>query len=277
MRGQAHSGVLEINGARLGYDEVGSGPPIVFLHAGVADRSMWDPQVAAFSDRFRCVRYDLRGFGASDLPAAPFSSRDDLAAVLDARGLARPVLVGCSMGGSVAFDFALERPEAIRALVLVGTGVSGATPPQELRDAVAASEALLERGEIEAAVDAVLRLWLDGPQRPAGTVRGALRERVRAMNLALARREVEWMRSHETFPAPRRLDPPAIGRLESMRAPTLVIVGSSDVPFVVETCGMVAARVPGAELVVIEDAAHLPSLERPERFNEVLEAFLART
>ncbi len=276
MRGQARSGVLDINGARLAYDDVGNGPAIVFLHAGVADRTMWDPQVTAFSPRCRCVRYDLRGFGGSDLPPMPFSSRHDLAAVLEALDVRDPVLVGCSLGGSVALDFAIESATATRAIVLVGTGLSGGpTPPLALQESLTAIDARAERGDAYGAAEASARLWLDGT-RSAGAARGPLRQRFLRVNADLARREAAWLSEHEKFPAPRRLDPPAFGRLAAVSVPTLVIVGSADIPFVVETCRTVAAGVPGAELIVVEDAAHLVSLERPEPFNDLLSRFLAR-
>ncbi len=271
MRGQGH---LNINGARLAYDEAGSGDPIVFLHAGVTDRSMWDPQFAAFATRYRCIRYDLRGFGASTLPPEAFNSRADVAAVLETLGVERPVLVGCSAGGSLALDFALERPERVRALVLVGTGVSGNVPPQELRDAINGIDALADKGDLDGAAETSARIWLDGA-RPAGSVRGPLRERYLRMNRHQARREQEWMRIHKDFPSPIRLEPPALGRLESVRARALVVVGLADQPFVVETCREVARRVPGADLIEIPDAAHLANLERPEPFNGALATFLA--
>ena len=97
-------------GTRIAYDTTGSGPALVFLHAGIAHRTMWGPQLAAFADRYRCITPDARGFGDTEIGTEPFSRRDDVAAVLDAAGVTESVVVGCSIGAGFALDFAIEHP-----------------------------------------------------------------------------------------------------------------------------------------------------------------------
>src|SRR5919108_2756135 len=104
----ATTGFLETNGARIYHEVEGLGEPILFVHAGVADLTMWDDQVAAIRDAYRCIRYDTRGFGRTETAPVPFSNRADIAALLDHVGEASAHLVGLSRGAMIALDFALE-------------------------------------------------------------------------------------------------------------------------------------------------------------------------
>jgi pimeloyl-ACP methyl ester carboxylesterase len=122
----ASSGVASVNGIRLAYEVAGAGPPVVFLHGFSLDRRMWAAQVDAFATRCRIVRYDLRGFGQSG-PATgePYANVDDLATLLDHLAIERAHIVGQSMGGGVAVDFALTHPARTRTLVAVDAAVNG--------------------------------------------------------------------------------------------------------------------------------------------------------
>src|SRR5262245_899214 len=119
------TGFIEVPGGRLWYESSGTGTPLVLLHDGLLPSETWDGQVPAFSQAFRTIRYDRRGYGRSEPPRAPFSDVADLSAVFDTLQLGRAVLVGCSNGGKLAVDFALAHPDRIEALVLVGPVVSG--------------------------------------------------------------------------------------------------------------------------------------------------------
>src|ERR687894_2826224 len=145
MNGASRSGFAEVNGAALYYETMGAGEPLVLLHAGIADRRMWDRQFEALAERYRVVRFDRRGFGRSPLTDGPYAHHEDLRGLLDGLGIERASLVGCSMGGAAAIDFALRYPERVRAMVLVGSAVSGAEsdepPPKEWDQLVAPDEA----------------------------------------------------------------------------------------------------------------------------------------
>lgn len=118
--------VVEVNGARLWYDEAGQGATVVLLHGGLGDSGLWEPVVPLLAERFRTIRTDFRFFGRSAGPAAPFSLRADTLGVLDALGLDRVALVGLSLGGAVALDLALDHPERVRAVAAVASTLSGA-------------------------------------------------------------------------------------------------------------------------------------------------------
>ena len=126
------SGYVSSGAAKIYFESAGSGRDLVFVHAGVSDSRMWDPQFDAFAASYRVVRYDHRGFGKSKMAEGAYALRDDLFAVVRHLGIAKATFVGCSMGGGTVIDFALEHPEMVTALVLVGSGVNGLNDPSQL-------------------------------------------------------------------------------------------------------------------------------------------------
>jgi pimeloyl-ACP methyl ester carboxylesterase len=269
--GNVTTGYADINGAKLYYEVAGEGHPLVFLHAGIANLHMWDDQVRAFSDRYCVVRYDHRSFGESRAPAGQASSADDVYGMFKFLKIDKAYLVGCSMGGGMALDFTLAHPETVDALVLSGPGVSGMPDEendpleatwQEIRDAAKA-------GDYDKANELELRVWVDGMGRAPDQVDPAYRAKASAMNRALYDHDTE-MNAVEWQPA----DPPAYSRLETITAPTLVIVGDRDVPDILHAVDVLAARIPNAKKVVMPNTAHLPNMEQPEEFNQILGDFL---
>jgi 3-oxoadipate enol-lactonase len=257
-----------INGARIHYERSGKGFPLVLIHAGIADSRMWEPQATAFAHDFDVITPDLRGFGGSELPPGPYSMMADIVGLLDHLGIKQAHVVGCSMGGSVALDLAIAHPERTARLVLVGSGVSGANFGQADKALFVDVDAADEKGDLDAVNRAEVRLWVDGPRRVEGAAPKRTRDLVLDMNGRALRSNWDGAK-HEA------LDPPAAGRLESLRAPVLVIVGDEDLPHVGVAADVLASEIPGARKVVIKDAAHLPSLERPDEFNRIVRDFLA--
>ena len=256
-----------IHGARIHYERKGAGMPVIMLHAGVADSRMWRAQVDAFSKQFDVIAPDMRGFGGSSLPPAHWSPVADLLALIDSLHLKPAHIVGCSMGGGLAIDFALEHGERISKLVLVAPGVSGMEHGREHEHLWADIEAADKAGDHDAVNRAEARLWLDGPTRPEGYVKDPVRSFMLEMNGANFGSDWES--------APREeIDPPAAQRLHEITAPTLVVVGDHDVPTIYEAIDLLMAKVPHARKVVIQDAAHLPNLEHPDEFNRVVLDFL---
>jgi pimeloyl-ACP methyl ester carboxylesterase len=263
---QTVSGVAEVNGTRIAYDMAGSGPPVLLLHAGIGDRRMWDTQVPAFAEHFTVIRFDARGFGETRRPAAPFSAHVDAIALLDHLGITRAHLVGVSMGSQTAIEAAVSAPERVSSLVAVAARTGTPVSP-ELRAGWDRVDELYEAGDIAGAVEYELSMWVDGPDRGPDAVDSEMRERVREMNAALFTRDDV---AGEEIP----LDPPADQRLAEIVAATLILYGDKDVMDVRRAAGPLAAAIPGARLAVIPDAAHLPQMERPEIFNEIVLGFL---
>lgn len=168
MPGTRQSGFVPSDGARLYYEISGDGEPLVLVPAGIADSSMWDGQLAAFARRYRVIRYDMRGFGRSAMVEGPFSHHEDSRALLDSLGIERAFLVGCSIGGRAIIDFALEHPELVRALVPVGSALSGfdarEDPPEQWEKLVAAENA----GDLGRVSALEVQIWVDGPYRAPG-------------------------------------------------------------------------------------------------------------
>ena len=192
--------------AELAAEVRGTGAPVVFLHAGVADRRMWQAELAALAAAggYRGVAYDRRGFGESLHADERYSHVADLAAVLDATaGGAPAVLVGCSQGGRIAIDAALALPERVRALVLVAPAISGAPEQATFPPAIEAWIARMEKAEAQADVDRINALeahaWLDGPLAPEGRVGGDVRTLFLEMNGIALRAE---QRGTEIAPEP---------------------------------------------------------------------------
>lgn len=262
-------GFAEVNGASLYYDATGNGEPLVLVHAGIADRRMWDGQLEAFGQRYRVIRYDMRGCGRSEAPAdLPFSHHDDLRGLLDYLGIERALLTGCSIGARTVIDFALAHPERVRALALVCPSVSGfesgEEPPEEWDELVAADEA----GDLEKVSELEVRIWVDGPYRSPDDVDPALRDLVREMNLIALRNE-------PLLGEERPAEPPAVNRLAEIQAPTLVVAGDLDRPEVGARAGLLADSIPQTRMVVMNRTAHVPSMEKPEEFNRIVLRFLA--
>lgn len=248
-----------------------TGMPILFLHANVADRRMWQGQWEVLAARHPVMGYDRRGFGESrTLRSTPHSHVADLWAVMDSLGYERAVLVGCSLGGRIAIDAALARPDRVCGLVLVAPGVSGAPPAQHgdavkaLMDAINNAAAL---GELDTKNDLQARLWLDGPLSPPGRVGGEARQLFLTMNGSALRADNPGVASDE---------PPAWERVQAIQAPTLVLWGDLDVPYLLDRCQLLAKHIPAAESCVLSGTAHLPPLEAPAQFNAVLERFLEK-
>ena len=256
---------------RIAAETAGRGAPVVFLHAGVADRRMWGAQLPVVAGLgLLALAYDRRGFGDTLHADEPYSQVGDLRAVLDAVAPADPaVLVGCSQGGRIALDAALAMPHRVRALVLVAPAVSGAPQVTDFPPAIRRWIERMEAANAAADVDAVNALeahaWLDGPLSMENRVSGPARDLFLEMNELALRAE---LRGEEDAP------PPAYARLAEIVAPALVVWGDLDFPNIGAACEHLAATLPRARAHRLANVAHLPSLEAPAVFNAALVDFL---
>ncbi|WP_288402063.1 alpha/beta fold hydrolase [uncultured Deinococcus sp.] len=248
---------------------MGQGPPLVLLHAGVTDRRVWAAQVARLWAGHRVVTYDRRGYGETPAADEPYSDVTDLLAVLDAGDIRQAVLVGSSKGGEIALDFALASPGRVCALVLVGTAIGGMPVPDdwgEVPECLGGEmQEAREAGDLDRLNELEAQLWLDGAN-PPGRVQGPLRDLFLAMNGPVLRAAPE-----EGTPPERTAYP----RLPELTVPTLLVVGSLELPHLRAASEHAARVMPRAELHVVPDTAHLPALERPGAFGDLLDRFLA--
>ena len=241
--------------------------PIVLIHAGVADRGMWGPIWPELTGDRDVVRVDLRGFGDSAArPAGAVSHPGDVLDTLSEMGVDRCHVVGASLGAGVAVEVALARPSAVASLLLAAPGgslLAEVTP--DLRAFWDAEGTALERGDLDAAVEANLSWWVEGTRRSADQVDPSVRERVRRMQRRAFEVTADWDDVEE-----QELDPPALARLSEIEVPVLVLAGGLDLDAVHAAAGRVVAGVPGARRVDWPDAGHLPSLENPAAFSGLL-------
>jgi 3-oxoadipate enol-lactonase len=229
---------------------------------------MWGPQLQSFAEHHRVVAPDLPGFGESPIDSDVVDLRAFVRGALDAAGMSRAALVGTSLGGRVALELALETPDRVSALVLVGPGLADHDWSEEVRAFGAEEDAAFERGDVDAAIDVNLRMWVAGPRRQLDAIDRELRELVHDMQ----RRAFDLQRERPLRPAP--LEPPASQRLGDVTVPTLVVTGEEDVGDIHAIADKLAAVIPGAERASIPGAAHLPNLERPEEFDRIVLRFL---
>jgi pimeloyl-ACP methyl ester carboxylesterase len=264
---------LAVPGGRLNLVDEGTGPPIVLLHAGIADLRAWDALVPFLVEAgYRTIRYDMRGFGSTTTEDVPFSNRADVVAVLDALGIGQAVLVGNSRGGVIAFDTAIEYADRVVAVVGVGAGLGGFEAPLTPEET-----ALFEAGDaLESAdppdpaaiADHDVRLWVDGPGQAPDRVPSAIREAVRAMDAAIyAPGRIDGQ--------PIPLEPRAVDRLGDLRVPVLAIAGALDVSNIAPTARYLEAHAPNARAEIWPDVAHMLGMEQPERLAAAITSFVA--
>ena len=239
-------------------DVAGEGPPVVLLHAGVADRRMWNGVLPALTASYQVVRYDLRGYGESPPSTQPYQPADDLAAVLDHLSLAGAHLVGASMGGYVSLDFAVAQPGRVRSLALLAPGLPGHDFGPGVRAYFDAEEAALERGDIDAVVELNLETWVRGARAAWSPRLRAVGEELRDQLRIIAVNQSGGEDFEEAAPTPAR------AHLAELAVPTLVLIADADHADFVAIAEHIAATIPGARSVRLPDTAHLPALERPD-------------
>lgn len=264
------SGFAYIDGAKIYYELAGQGPPFVMIHAGVADSRQWNNEFMYFARTYRVLRYDMRGYGKSEPVEGEFSHMHDLVSLLDTLEIHEPlVLMGCSMGGGLAMDFALAHPSRVRALIMVDSAPSGLELDVARSSKFGDVEKAFEEGDLDRVAELETQIWFDGTGRAPEQVDPAMRKLLWEMNrLALA---------HEIKELGKRLpnaQTPAFDRLQELDKPVLVIVGAQDTPYTLAAADYVIQKITSARKVIIEDAAHLPNMDQPHEFQEIVEHFL---
>ncbi|MFL5349857.1 MAG: alpha/beta fold hydrolase [Hyalangium sp.] len=255
---------VTVDGIPLHYRDVGQGLPVLLLHAFPLNGSAFDAQVKALSGRYRFILPDHRGFGQSALGQGPTEmdriARDALA-LLDALKIGSAVVGGVSMGGYASMALLREDAGRVRGLVLVDTQ---ATPDDEAGRArrEASAKEVLEKG-VEPFVQQLLpKLVATSPDSPVGREVAAMMRSTTPQAMAAAQRGMA-------------LRPDSKDILARYAGPALIVVGERDVITPPEKARQMADLISGARLEIIPDAGHLSNQEQPERFNEVLDRFLA--
>ena len=257
--------IAVVDSLEIGYDDVGTGIPVLFAHAFPLNRTMWAPNVSALVDRCRCVAMDFRGFGETTV-APPYSMdqyADDLAHLLDVLRIDRVVLVGCSMGGYAAFAFWRRHRERVRALVLADT-----RPGADSEETLARRRQLIELARDKGPA-AVANAQI--PSIVGKTTREKQPDTYDAVHRMIAQAKADGIVGAVQA---MMLRPDSTALLSTIDVPTLVVVGEEDVPTPPKDARAMHEKIPGSTLEIIGGAGHLSNLERPAAFNHVLTEFL---
>ncbi|NIM91913.1 MAG: alpha/beta fold hydrolase [Candidatus Aminicenantes bacterium] len=264
------TGFIEVGKARLYYEEMGEGLPLMMIHGGLLNHRMWDDQFEIFAEGYRVIRYDVRNHGQSSGIPGDFKHYEDLHELLEQLNIEKAVILGLSLGGRIAIDFAIAYPERVSAIILAAPGVSGFEFKSEIfkENSTRTNEAF-RGGDVERAVEYFQRSWTDGPYRTPSQVDSAVREKVKTMAL-------DTVNKWNPESVAKELDPPAVHRLNEVQAPTLAVVGELDMPGILEIVQLIKENVTGAETFTIADVAHMINMEKPEDFNKIVLDFLKK-
>ncbi len=257
------SGSASVNGTDLYYESAGGGEDLIFIHGFGLDRRMWDDQFEEFSQRYRVLRYDLRGFGkSSTTPIEPYAHHTDLCELMSQRNISKAHLVGLSMGGRVAIDFALSYPHLVTSLVAVDSIVHG-YKFQAFTQSTAAAEAN------DSGIALANRRWLHHELfRPALEKPDVAR---RLKGIVASYSGWHWLNKNPWTP----LEPTAITRLSEISLPTLILVGERDLPDFHAIGDLLHREIAGSRKVIITGVGHMSNMEDPVSFNRILMDFLA--
>lgn len=264
--------MIEVEGGQIAYEAAGNGSPLFFMHAGIADSRMWDHEVGVFGKHHRVVTFDMRGFGRSPPATGPYSPLQDVKDILSHLHVEKPFLVGCSMGGALAIDYALAYPGEVRGMLLAAPGLSGtqyeAFGPEELpaieyddKKSMEIANAWKE-GRVAEAEELLRQLWCS-----------ALGGKNLDLFQKMVRENREEVFEDRSMQHARR-STPAYGRLGGIHIPTTVLVGDRDNPSMVPFANLVTKGIEGSRQIRIPGADHLINLSQPEAFAAGLKSAL---
>jgi len=253
---------LEVDGAKLYYEECGSAPQaVVLMHDGVLHSAAWDDVWPDFCRHFHAIRYDRRGYGRSSAATEGYYATDDLAAILHHLRLKRVAIVGSSHGGEISINFTLDHPEMVQQLVLVGAVVGGMPYTKHFLERGNTLGKPLEKGDMKGAIAAATKdKYLIAQGNDAAKKRMADILSANPQDL-----------THPELELPVK---PGLPRLGEIHIPTLLLVGDADIPDVHAHAGAIQAGILRARRVVISDVGHLMYLEKPAEFSQMVIEFL---
>lgn len=260
---------IDVQNGKLFFTLSGNGEPIIFIHGNFNDHHIWDEQIAFFSPHYNTIQYDLRGYGLSSTPEHPFSYIEDLKTLIDVLQLTNITLVGSSMGGGIALDFALTYPHLVRSLVLVAPTISGAFYPLSIsfhgiKNYINTSF----KGNTKA-----IEAFINNPFWHY-LLPSTKKETARKMVLA----NVQNINNFCRFP-PKLITetkPSAIHRLHNIQVSTQIIIGDGDHAFNKKNATLLSNKLNLATKIEMTGCGHLPFVEEPQQFNSLVFNFLSQ-
>lgn len=250
---------FEYNSGKLYFEQVGSGEPIVFIQGFTLDHTMWSPQVEFFKKTNTVITYDLRGFGRSSLPTSEYSHHEDLFALFEHLKIKKSHIVGLSLGGEIAINFALFHPQLVKSLVLLDSSLGGFSSTVDWN---------VKFDEV--GVEGAKRNWL------AHSVFEATRQNTDAMKVLRPILEQYhcWHWQHLEPDFTKKIDPPALQKLAEISAPTLILAGEKDLSYFLDIAEILNKTVQHSQKKIISNAGHMINLEKPDEVNKEISNFL---
>jgi pimeloyl-ACP methyl ester carboxylesterase len=261
---------VQVPGSSIFYEVAGDGSPVILLHGGNLDRRMWDAEFVALAGRHRVIRYDARGYGRSGAADTAFRAHDDLLALVDTLRVSRAALIGLSMGGRIAIDFALAHPERVDRLVLAAPGISGGTWAANTDTSwlVAARAAAARRDSVAVALS-----WLGSPYIRTALRDSAIAPRIRQIAVEQSRFWGGIMRHGDLEDTAGAT---AADRISELSVPVLLIVGSTDTPYIHDIARAISTLAPNARRIDLSGVGHMVNIEAPDAFLAAVVPFLTR-
>ncbi|MCF7635766.1 MAG: alpha/beta hydrolase [Dehalococcoides mccartyi] len=262
--------IARLPGVDLSYREAGSGPALVFMHAGITDSRSWHNQLCEFAKDYHVIAPDMRGYGQSVITGDIFNYYRDVLELLHLLRIDKAVLAGNSVGGTYALDLALLHPDMVSALVLVDPCMRGyRNTDEKFLDLDRQLEELISLGQKTKAIELYLQIWLVGNGRTDADIDKGVYRLCKKMLEENYQAVVGGKRE-------QRLKRPEAEDYLSLKIPTLVLVGEHDVPDMHTIGDRFVKSIPRASFQEIKQAGHLPALEKPAEFNSLLREFLGQ-
>lgn len=259
---------LDLGDGHLYYKVTGRGKPLILLHGNFNDHQIWNEQVEQLTESYQVIRYDLRGYGRSSTPTVSFSNVDDLKALIDFLKLDQVTLVGSSLGGGVAIDFTLTYPHLIHRLILACPSINGHRLPLRMTWQGIKNFYITQHKGKERAIEA----FIDNPFWQYYFPASAKEEAVTKV-LQNVRNVNNFCRFSPNLSKAARSS--AIGRLDEITAPTLIIISDQDHPYNLQSAQLLHAKLRHSTKMIMQNCRHLPFVENPSEFNKAVLNFLA--
>jgi pimeloyl-ACP methyl ester carboxylesterase len=257
------SGLAEVNNTKIFYEMKGTGDPLILIHSGGFDCRIWDYQFEFFSE-YNVIRYDVRGYGKSQAPTRPYSEQEDLYQLLKFFKIRKANVLGLSLGGRIAIDFAIIHPEMVKTLIAVSPGLSGY--PYSMQDMMETMKIVYSIEKDDGAPAG--EMWLRCPYNAPAMDDPNVGEKLRPIAIENSK---SWL-INPLFALP--IFPPAFQRISEIQAPTLLILGDRDVPTTTKVVDTLNEGIANCKKVLITGAGHIVNMERPDVFNNVVQDFL---
>ncbi|MFF2482407.1 alpha/beta fold hydrolase [Paenibacillus sp. NPDC058071] len=258
---------IDVSGGRIFYTVSGSGDPLILIHGNFNDHQIWNEQVDSLAAQYKVIRYDLRGYGLSSTPTAPFSNVDDLKALVDSLKLQNVTLVGSSLGGSVAVNFTLAYPGLVNALILVSPSINGRSYPMKMMWEGIRNFINTRLKGREKAIEAFIANPFWQYFFPS-----AGKDEARNKVLHNVRNSSNFCRFSPNLSTV--IKPYAFNRLQEINIPILTIISDQDHPFNITTAESLHAKMNRSFKTMMQGCGHLPFIEEPQLFNQHILDFL---